>query len=34
LDDENNKYLYFEKDGHMNERGQELIADFLIPNLN
>ena len=32
--DENNEYLYFEKDGHMNERGQELIADFLIPNLN
>jgi hypothetical protein len=32
--DKSGDYMYFLKDGHMNERGQELIADFLIQVLN
>ena len=27
------EYMYFEKDGHMNERGHELIAKFILHNL-
>ena len=27
------EYIYFEKDGHMNERGHELIAKFIVYNL-
>lgn len=29
-----NQKMYFEIDGHMNERGQEIVADFLIQNLS
>ena len=32
--DKSGDHMYFLKDGHMNERGQELIADFLIQVLN
>ena len=32
--DKNNEHIYFKIDGHMNERGQEIIADFLILNLD
>lgn len=26
--------IYFIKDGHMNERGQELISEFILTNIN
>lgn len=29
----NNEYLYFIKDGHMNNHGHELVANFLLNNL-
>ena len=32
--DKSGDYIYFVQDGHMNESGQELIADFLIQVLN
>lgn len=32
--DKSGNYIYFLRDGHMNERGQELISDFLIQILN
>ena len=32
--DKSGNYIYFLRDGHMNERGQKLISDFLIQVLN
>ena len=29
----NNEYLYFKKDGHFNEVGNKLVAEFLAQNL-
>ena len=28
------RIMYFIKDGHMNEKGQDLVSDFIISNLN
>ena len=27
------KYIYFKKDGHLNEKGNEMVAKFLVKNL-